>query len=145
MGLRFRKSVTLCKGVRLNFGKSGMSVTTGTRGFHNTYNFGTGKRTTSIGIPGTGLSYVTTSGGRSNSNRSRQQNSQRRTNTHEPYPTFDDVQQPYPVEEHVEASFVDEVPQDAFLQSEPPKPSSILSSNRLTSIHFSSDEKVDWT
>ena len=71
MGLRFRKSVTLCKGVRLNFGKSGMSVTTGTRGFHNTYNFGTGKRTTSIGIPGTGLSYVTTSGGRSNSNRSR--------------------------------------------------------------------------
>lgn len=145
MGLRFRKSVTLCKGVRLNFGKSGMSVTTGTRGFHNTYNFGTGKRTTSIGIPGTGLSYVTTSGGRSNSNRSRQQNSQRRTNTHEPYPTFDDVQQPYPVEEHVEASFVDEVPQDAFLQSEPPKSSSILSSNRLTSIHFSSDEKVDWT
>ena len=145
MGLRFRKSVTLCKGVRLNFGKSGMSVTTGTRGFHNTYNFGTGKRTTSIGIPGTGLSYVTTSGGRSNSNRSRQQNSQRQTNTYEPYPTFDDVQQPYPVEEHVEASFVDEVPQDAFLQSEPPKPSSILSSNRLTSIHFSSDEKVDWT
>lgn len=66
-------------------------------------------------------------------------------NTHEPYPTFDDVQQPYPVEEHVEASFVDEVPQDAFLQSEPPKSSSILSSNRLTSIHFSSDEKVDWT
>ena len=25
-----------------------MSVTTGTRGFHNTYNFGTGKRTASI-------------------------------------------------------------------------------------------------
>ena len=48
MGLRYRKSVTLCKGVRLNFGKNGMSVTTGTRGFHNTYNFGTGERTTSI-------------------------------------------------------------------------------------------------
>lgn len=26
MGLRFRKSVTLCKGVKLNFGKTGMSV-----------------------------------------------------------------------------------------------------------------------
>lgn len=144
MGLRFRKSVTLCKGVRLNFGKSGISVTTGTRGFHNTYNFGTGKRTTSIGIPGTGISYVTTSGGRSGSNRSQQQNPQRPTNTYEPYNTFDDVQ-PSPVEEQVETSFADEVPQDAFLQSEPSKPSSILSSNRLTSIHFTSDEKVDWT
>lgn len=145
MGLRFRKSVTLCKGVRLNFGKSGVSVTTGTRGFHNTYNFGTGKRTTSIGIPGTGISYVTTSGGRSNSKHSQPQNPQRSTNAYEPYPTFDDVQQPYPAEEHIEASFVDEVPQNVFLQSEPSKPSSILSSNRLTSIHFSSDEKVDWT
>lgn len=144
MGLRFRKSVTLCKGVRLNFGKRGMSVTTGTRGFHNTYNFGTGKRTTSIGIPGTGLSYVTTSGGRSSSSRSPQQNSQRPTNTYEPYPSFDDIQ-PYPVEEQVETPSVDEVPQDAFLQSEPPKPSSILTSNKLTSIHFSSDKKVDWT
>lgn len=148
MGLRFRKSVTLCKGVRLNFGKSGMSVTTGTRGFHNTYNFGTGRTTTSIGIPGTGLSYVTTSGGRNNSSRSRQQNfqqnSQRQVNSYEPYPTLDDTQS-YPVEEEVEATFVDEVPQDAFLQNDPPKPSSILSSNRLTSIHFSADEKVDWT
>ena len=144
MGLRYRKSVTICKGVRLNFGKSGMSVTTGTKGFHNTYNFGTGKRTTSIGIPGTGLSYVTTSGGRNNSNQSRQQNSQRSTTTHEPYPAFDGVQ-PCPVEEENETTYVDEVPQDAFLQSEPPKPSSILSSNRLTSIHFSSDEKIDWT
>ncbi len=144
MGLRFRKSVTLCKGVRLNFGKSGVSVTTGTRGFHNTYNFGTGKRTTSIGIPGTGISYVTTSGGRSSSNRSQQQDPERPANTYESYNTFDDVQ-PYPGEEQLETSFVDEVPQDAFLQSEPSKPSSVLSSNRLTSIHFTSDEKVDWT
>ena len=26
MGLRFRKSITLCKGVKLNFGKTGMNV-----------------------------------------------------------------------------------------------------------------------
>ena len=29
MGLRFRKSVTLCKGVKLHFGKTGMSVSVG--------------------------------------------------------------------------------------------------------------------
>lgn len=144
MGLRFRKSITLCKGVRLNFGKTGMSVTTGICGFHNTYNFGTGKTTTSVVIPGTGLSYVTTSGGRNSTNRSRRQNSQRMTNTCETYQASDDVQPRY-AEDSVEATFVDEVSQDAFLQSEPPKPSSIMSSNRLTSIHFSSDEKVDWT
>lgn len=142
MGLRFRKSVTLCKGVRLNFGKNGVSITTGARGFHNTYNFGTGKRTTSIGIPGTGLSYVTTSGGRSSSKRSRQQNAQRSKNTHEPNYSFCGVQ-PRSVEEQAQTTFAEEVPQNAFLQSELPKPSSILSSNRLTSIHFSSDEKID--
>lgn len=144
MGLRFRKSITLCKGVRLNFGKSGMSVTTGIRGFHNTYNFGTGKRTTSIGIPGTGLSYVTTSGGKSSSNHSRPQAPQRPADTHEPCPDFEDVQS-YHVERQTKAAFVDDVPQDAFLQREPPKPLPIISSNKLTSIHFSSDEKVDWT
>lgn len=144
MGLRFRKSVTLCKGIRLNFGKTGMSITTGTRGFHNTYNFGTGKRTTSIGIPGTGISYVTTSGGRSSASRSRQQNSQRSANTYEPRPTLDDVQLS-PGEDRVETTFMGEVPQDAFLQSKPFKTASIMASNRLTSIHFSSDEKIDWT
>ena len=145
MGLRFRKSVTICKGVRLNFGKTGMSITTGTRGFHNTYNFGTGKRTTSIGIPGTGISYVTTSGGRSHSNRSQQHSSQRPANTYDSHPVFDDAQQQYPIQEHGETSSVDEIPQDAFIQNEPLEPSSILFSDRLTSIHFSADEKVDWT
>lgn len=146
MGLRFRRSVTLCKGVRLNFGKTGMSVTTGTRGFHNTYHFGTGKTTTSIGIPGTGISYVTTSGGSKNTvNQSRQKNSQRSANTSYPYyPSHIDAQ-PSPIEEQITSTVVDEVPQDAFIQSKSTKPYSILSSNKLISIHFSSDEKVDWT
>lgn len=38
MGLRFRKSVTLCKGVKLNFGKTGMSVSVGGKGYHKTIN-----------------------------------------------------------------------------------------------------------
>lgn len=60
--LRFRKSVSICKGVRLNFGKKGVSISSGIPGFRKTYNFNTGKTTTSVGIPGTGIYYVDTSG-----------------------------------------------------------------------------------
>jgi hypothetical protein len=58
MGLRFRRSVKLLPGVRLNFGKRGASVSVGVRGAHVTYG-PTGRRTT-VGIPGTGLSYTST-------------------------------------------------------------------------------------
>ena len=60
--LRFRRSVSICKGVRLNFGKKGVSISSGIPGFRKTYNFNTGKTTTSVGIPGTGIYYVDTSG-----------------------------------------------------------------------------------
>lgn len=62
MGLRMRKSITICKGVRVNVGKTGTSLSFGTRGLRQTIH-SSGQRTSSIGIPGTGLSYVTTSGG----------------------------------------------------------------------------------
>lgn len=62
MGVRFRKSVKITKGMKVNFGKTGASLTVGTRGLHHTVHT-SGKRTSSIGIPGTGLSYVETSGG----------------------------------------------------------------------------------
>jgi hypothetical protein len=54
--LRFRRSIRLTKGVRLNFGKRGVSVTGGTRGAHHTVH-SSGRRTTSVGIPGTGISW----------------------------------------------------------------------------------------
>ena len=60
MGLRFRKSVKICKGVKVNFSKSGASLSLGGRG--HSVNIGRGTRTT-IGIPGTGLSYTTKAGG----------------------------------------------------------------------------------
>lgn len=63
MGLRFRKSVKICKGVKLNFGKKGASLSVGGRGFHHTIH-SSGKRTTSAGIPGTGISFVSSSGGK---------------------------------------------------------------------------------
>lgn len=63
MGWRFRRSVTLMPGVRVNFGLHGPSVSVGGKGFRTTFG-SNGRVTRSIGIPGTGLSYVTTSGGR---------------------------------------------------------------------------------
>ena len=74
MGLRFKKSVKIAKGVKVNFGKTGASLTVGTRGLHHTIHT-SGKKTSSIGLPGTGLSYVSTSGGgkgKRSQNRSRQ-------------------------------------------------------------------------
>lgn len=68
MGLRFRKSMKLLPGVRLNFNLHSMSITAGPKGFHQTYST-TGRVTRSVGIPGTGISYVTTSGGGRNAQR----------------------------------------------------------------------------
>lgn len=59
MGLRFRKSITLCKGVRLNLGKTGASVTFGQKGYHKTIST-SGRVTTSVGIPGTGIYWTDT-------------------------------------------------------------------------------------
>ena len=63
MGLRFRKSVKICKGVKINFSKSGASLSLGGRG----HSVNVGKRgvKSTIGIPGTGLSYTTKTGGNS--------------------------------------------------------------------------------
>lgn len=73
MGFRFRKSMKLLPGVRLNFNLHSMSITAGPKGFHTTYST-TGRVTRSIGIPGTGLSYVTTSGGGTAGNTVRRNN-----------------------------------------------------------------------
>ena len=59
MGLRFRKSISLCKGVRLNVGKTGVSISAGIPGFRKTIH-SSGRVTTTVGIPGSGLYYVDT-------------------------------------------------------------------------------------
>lgn len=63
MGLRFRKSFNILPGVKVNLNKKSAGVTLGTKGLHYTVNT-SGKRTASVGLPGTGLSYSTTSGGK---------------------------------------------------------------------------------
>ena len=57
MGLRFRKSIKILPGVRLNINKNSMSLTAGFKGYHVTYNNKTGLSQTAS-IPGTGLSYT---------------------------------------------------------------------------------------
>jgi hypothetical protein len=64
MGLRVRKSISLGKGVRLNVGKTGVGLSFGTRGLRYSIN-SSGRKTTTVGIPGTGVSYSTSSGSRS--------------------------------------------------------------------------------
>ena len=66
MGLRFRKSFKVAPGVKVNLNKKSTSVTFGGKGVHKTYS-SSGKRTTSVGIPGTGAYYTTSSGGGSGS------------------------------------------------------------------------------
>ena len=60
MGFRFRKSIKLFPGVKLNLGKKSASISIGTKGARHTVST-TGRRTSTVGIPGTGLSYTNTS------------------------------------------------------------------------------------
>jgi tetratricopeptide (TPR) repeat protein len=65
MPMRFRRSIKLGKGVRLNVSKTGLGVSAGVRGARYSVH-SSGRRTTSVGIPGSGVGYVSTAtGGRS--------------------------------------------------------------------------------
>jgi hypothetical protein len=56
MGFRFRRSIKLLPGIRLNFGKRGVSTSIGVRGAHVT--FGKAGTRTTVGLPGSGISYT---------------------------------------------------------------------------------------
>jgi len=57
MGFRFRRSIRVAPGVKLNLGRKSASVSVGTRGLW--YTTGTSGQRVTAGIPGTGLSYTT--------------------------------------------------------------------------------------
>lgn len=59
MALRFRKSIKILPGVRININKKSSSISFGGKGFRHTIS-STGRKTTTVGIPGTGLSYSST-------------------------------------------------------------------------------------
>src|SRR5258705_335428 len=54
---RFRRSIRILPGVRINVGKRSASMSVGVRGAHVTFGGPQGTRTT-VGLPGTGLSYT---------------------------------------------------------------------------------------
>lgn len=54
---RFRRSMKIAPGLKLNFNKNSTSLTFGGKGAHYTVN-SKGSKTTTFGIPGTGLSYT---------------------------------------------------------------------------------------
>lgn len=64
MGTRFRRSFKVAPGVRVNLNKKSASISFGPKGLKHTVST-TGKSHTTVGIPGTGLSYATSSGGKS--------------------------------------------------------------------------------
>ncbi len=71
MGLRFRKSFKVAPGVKVNLNKKSTSVTFGGKGVHHTVS-SSGKKTTTVGISGTGISYSETSGTTKNSKSTKQ-------------------------------------------------------------------------
>jgi tetratricopeptide (TPR) repeat protein len=76
--LRFRRSIRIAPGIKLNLGKRGISASVGMRGAHETFHI-SGRRLTSVGIPGTGISYISRSGGRG-----RARSAGARTSAHQP-------------------------------------------------------------
>lgn len=92
MGFRYRKSINLGGGFRINLSKSGIGYSWGTKGYRVTKTArGTTRRTYSI--PGTGLSYTQESG-RSH-NRRNSQSRQQRNNTPKRRPENNFRQQPF--------------------------------------------------
>lgn len=67
MGFRFRRSVKIAPGLRLNFGKRGLSLSAGVRG--SSVTFGPRGTYSNVGIPGTGLSFRERIGGGSEKRR----------------------------------------------------------------------------
>lgn len=156
MGLRFRKSVSLFPGVKLNFGTTGMSVSTGVPGFRKTFHT-SGRVTTSVGIPGTGLYYVDTKNTKKQSDRRTSQTQSSRSADNSPqtqchdssagsqasYDVWDAYSSANDETDRVEHPPVNQV-EYSTEHSDVPETVQIDMAS-LKSIHKSSDDSIDWT
>lgn len=129
MGLRFRKSISIIPGVKLNFGKSGMSVSTGVPGFRKTFHT-SGRVTTSVGIPGTGLSYVTTE------NKHRISRNQRQTRNETPT-YYEPAPEPVTIPEYNE-------PEENYETFFTEPTARTVTKAVTTDIHKITDDVIDW-
>lgn len=160
MGLRFRKSVTLCKGVKLNFGKTGMSVSVGGKGYHKTINT-KGQVTTSVGIPGSGIYYTDTKrlgeNRRVNAQRNIQNQYYNQNTITESQPVkeyeINDSIESYlnPQEQNINSRFIN----NEVIQETEERPynetetmvnvTKLISEDEIRNLYLKSDEPVDWT
>jgi len=83
MSIRFRRSIKICKGLRVNLNKDSFGLSVGPRGLGYTFN-SKGRKTFHVGIPGTGISYVD-SNNISSSKSSRASNQMQETNSSAEY------------------------------------------------------------
>lgn len=68
MGFRFNKRIKIAKGVTLNLNKKSFGVSVGGKGAKYTIN-SSGRKTATVGIPGTGLYYSESKGGSRNNSK----------------------------------------------------------------------------
>lgn len=129
MGWRFRKSVTLMPGVRMNFGLHGPSISVGGKGFRTTYG-SNGRVTRSIGIPGTGISYVTTSNSRPRQAPSGRTSSERPVQSARSTSLPSMQQEPVQPAQHLSVPDYQAVYDTAY--------------NQIRAIYQVSDEEVNW-
>lgn len=136
MGLRFRKSISIIPGVKLNFGKTGMSVSAGVPGFRKTFHT-SGKVTTSVGLPGTGIYYVDTKNSHAN-------NSQRNTRANQVGTPTDFNYSANTVQDETDKEYT---PYKVTPEDTMNNPSAVpqIDSSVLKSIHKTADDSVDWT
>lgn len=75
MGFKFRKSIKIAPGVKLNINKNSVGISAGTRGARVSVN-SKGRATTTVGVPGSGISYSRTTnlGGNNRQNNQRSSN-----------------------------------------------------------------------
>lgn len=160
MGLRFRKSVKICDGLKLNFGKTGMSMTVGSGPLKKTFNTN-GNVTTTVGIPGTGIYWTETERQGSRNNRRTQTAQQTRSsllspqNDYQVAPAVNDYFTQGDSVEEVDvmpASTTQDVvsPRNDISQTTVSTPSASAAANGLSAetikrIYLYEDAPIDWT
>ena len=133
MGLRFRKTISLFPGVRLNVSKSGVGVSAGVPGLRGSINT-SGRVTGTVGIPGTGLSYVKTKTlGKKSKSKDKDSEKAKSKSTK----ALEDTK--------ASKKAIDKTIEDEGYQLPEKRNSSVqLSAETLKSIHGVSDSLVDW-
>ena len=143
MGLRFRKSISIIPGVKLNFGTTGMSVSTGVPGFRKTFHT-SGRVTTSVGIPGTGLYYVDTKNSRTQNNSRNAQTRQETSRQYSEPTSYGNSEGGYssPLQSDTVVYASNHYESSTSIEQ---KTVEQIDVNSLKSIHKTSDDSIDWT